>query len=116
MLALLLACGYPSYYPDPGTLDLYVDTGVADDVPCGAPVGGAPSVYVYFANEGIEDLLVWEVDRDCRQDFELYLPATGAGAVVHPPGAVLAVRSLAGELVRAVTVPGGTDRVDVVVP
>lgn len=116
MLVLLLACGYPSYYPDPGTLDLYVDTGVADDVPCGATVGGVPDVYVHFTNEGLDDLLVWEVDRACRQDFELYLPGAGEGAVVHTPGTVLAVRTLTDELVEVVSVPSGVDRVDVVVP
>ena len=116
MLVLLVACGYPSYYPNPGTLDLYVDTGVADDVPCGASVGGIPDVYVHFTNEGLDDLLVWEVDRDCRQDFELYLEAQGEGAVVHTAGTVLAVRSLTQELVDVVSVPSGVDRLDVVVP
>lgn len=116
MLLLLLACGYPSYYPNPGTLDLFVDTGVVADVPCGRPDPSAPFVYVWFTNEGLDDLVVWEVDGDCRQDFELYLYGGSEGAVAHPPGAVLAVRTLEGDLVTAVTVPGGTERHDVVVP
>lgn len=116
MLLLLLACGYSSYYPDPGTVDLFVDTGVAADVPCGHPDPSAPTVYVRFTNQGLDDLLVWEVASDCRQDFDLYLYGGSEGAVVHPPGAVLAVRTLQGELVTAVTVPGGTERLDVVVP
>lgn len=107
-LLLIAACGYPSYYPDPGYIT--VDTGGGpDSMPCGE-TWAVESVLLRVVSTSSAPLDLYQVDSSCA---ETWLGPLGASATLDAetmPGAVFAARDQStGALYEWLQVPYGQD-------
>jgi len=108
LLLLLTACGYPSYYPDPGYLSF--DTGI---VPASMPCGDTwafEGVVLRVVSSSPVELDLYQVDSTCAETWVGPLGSTPPLSADAMPGAVFAARErVGGALYDWLQVPYGQD-------
>jgi hypothetical protein len=108
LLLLLAACGYPSYYPNPGIFT--VDTGGGSaSMPCG-DTWAFEGVLLRVVSSSPVELDLYQVDSTCAETWIGPLAADPPLSVDAVPGAVFAARERAGgALYDWLQVPYGQD-------